>query len=314
MEHPDTLVSASNLANTLYAQGLHEQATILDRETWGVRKRLLGAEHPETLASANNLANTLRVQGQLDEAAALLRETLEAKRRVMGAEQPDTLETASDLARTLHAQGFHREAAALDRETLAVRKRVLGDEHPGTLASASNLANTLFAEGLTGEAVKLHSDTLAMRRRVFGMDHPDTLAIWFYSHSGAFDQVQHERLGDKLSFLPTDVPLRPRRWHAVIYFSCFACCWLNGVIVLAARFFQRYLFAWKMARRFRLVYDCYICLNSYYVFVVTSCGPSAPWWWYSNNVCLLEIVRFYWYRMACMHAAYLSFVVCDPDL
>ena len=61
-EHPDTLMSANNLASTRYSPKKHAEVELIHREVFDVRKRVLGAEHRNTLASANNLASTLSRQ------------------------------------------------------------------------------------------------------------------------------------------------------------------------------------------------------------------------------------------------------------
>ena len=75
-EHPDTLTSMNNLAETLRAQGDLAGARKLQEETLAICRRVLGPEHPDTLTSMNNLAMTLRAQGDLAGARKLQEETL----------------------------------------------------------------------------------------------------------------------------------------------------------------------------------------------------------------------------------------------
>ena len=63
-EHPDTLLRANNLAQSLSRQGKHADAEQINREVLSARRRVSGEEHPETLRSANNLAQTLSHQGE----------------------------------------------------------------------------------------------------------------------------------------------------------------------------------------------------------------------------------------------------------
>ena len=58
-DHPDTLTSASNLANDLRALGEVQAARDLDQDTLDRKRRVLGEDHPDTLTSANNLAADL---------------------------------------------------------------------------------------------------------------------------------------------------------------------------------------------------------------------------------------------------------------
>ena len=59
-DHPDTLASANNLAQDLFALGQYQQARDLDEDTLTRRRRVLGDDHPDTLASADNLGLDLR--------------------------------------------------------------------------------------------------------------------------------------------------------------------------------------------------------------------------------------------------------------
>jgi hypothetical protein len=96
-EHPDTLLSANNLAASLSHQGKHADAERIQREALGVQKRVLGAEHPDTLRSAGNLAESLAHQGKCAEAEPILHAALASRQRVLGPAHPDTLRTASGL-------------------------------------------------------------------------------------------------------------------------------------------------------------------------------------------------------------------------
>jgi len=65
-DHPNTLTSASNLANDLRDLGDHQAARDLNQATLDRKRRVLGDDHPDTLRSADNLAAGLRA---LDEAS-----------------------------------------------------------------------------------------------------------------------------------------------------------------------------------------------------------------------------------------------------
>ncbi|UEM23985.1 toll/interleukin-1 receptor domain-containing protein [Skermanella mucosa] len=174
-EHPATLRSMSNLAETLRAQGDHGGAWALQEQVLALTRWVLGAEHPATLISMNNLAATLWAQGDHGGARALEEQVLARRRWVLGDEHPDTLRSMNNLAETLRAQGDHGGARALQEQVLALRRRVLGDEHPDTLSSMNNLAATLRAHGDHGSARALYEQVLALFRRVLGDEHPDTL-------------------------------------------------------------------------------------------------------------------------------------------
>jgi tetratricopeptide (TPR) repeat protein len=114
-EHPDTLTSMNNLANSLRRQGKYAEAEALDRQTLQLMETVLGKEHPDTLTSMNNLANSLRRQGKYAEAEALDRQTLQLRETVLGKEHPDTLISMSNLAISLRQQRKYAEAEAIYR-------------------------------------------------------------------------------------------------------------------------------------------------------------------------------------------------------
>ena len=55
-DHPRTLTSRNNLAESYLAAGRAAEAIPLFEQTLAVRKRVLGPDHPDTLTSRNNLA------------------------------------------------------------------------------------------------------------------------------------------------------------------------------------------------------------------------------------------------------------------
>jgi hypothetical protein len=55
-DHPDTLMSMNNLAETRWALGDFDGARQLHEQTLTGYRRLLGDDHPNTLMSMNNLA------------------------------------------------------------------------------------------------------------------------------------------------------------------------------------------------------------------------------------------------------------------
>ena len=59
-EHPITLISMNDLAETLRALGDLQRARELHEQTLTARRRMLGDEHPATLTSKNNLAAVRR--------------------------------------------------------------------------------------------------------------------------------------------------------------------------------------------------------------------------------------------------------------
>ncbi|CAE6347231.1 unnamed protein product [Rhizoctonia solani] len=174
-EHPDTLTSMNNLANTYSDLGRFEDARALHTQVLDTRKRVLGSDHPDTLTSMNNLANTYYFLGRFEDARALHTQVLDTRKRVLGSDHPDTLTSMNNLANTYYFLGRFEDARALHTQVLDTRKRVLGSDHPDTLTSMNNLANTYYFLGRFEDARALHTQVLDTRKRVLGSDHPDTL-------------------------------------------------------------------------------------------------------------------------------------------
>lgn len=175
VEHPDTLISISNVGTTMRAQGDLAAARKLQEELLGVTRRVQGTEHPYTLIMMHNLASTLRAQGHLAKALELNQETYALRLRVLGPDHQDTLTTMDNLAGTLADTGDLPSAVRLRKQVLIAFQRLLGPDHPDTLTAMNNLANMFFAQGSFDEARSLHEDGLALRRRLLGPRHPDTL-------------------------------------------------------------------------------------------------------------------------------------------
>ncbi|KAK3346535.1 hypothetical protein B0T25DRAFT_461163 [Lasiosphaeria hispida] len=63
-EHPDTLISMSNLASVFDSQGKYQEAEQICRQVLQLREKVLGKEHPNTLISMNDLASVLKTQAK----------------------------------------------------------------------------------------------------------------------------------------------------------------------------------------------------------------------------------------------------------
>lgn len=75
-DHPDTLVSAHNLAISLYEVGDRQAARALRQDTLERRHRVLGPGHPATLTTLEHLALNIHLLGE-PEAARTLYESYE---------------------------------------------------------------------------------------------------------------------------------------------------------------------------------------------------------------------------------------------
>ncbi|KAF2625654.1 TPR-like protein [Macroventuria anomochaeta] len=174
-EHPDTLISVSQLGAVLERQGKYEEAETKHRRALEGYEKVLGPEHPDTLASVSQLGAVLERQGKYEEAEAKHRQALEGTEKVLGPEHPNTLISVSQLGRVLSRQGKYEEAEAKHRRDLEGSEKMLGPEHPDTLISVSQLGAVLERQGKYEEAEKKHRRALEGYEKVLGLEHPDTL-------------------------------------------------------------------------------------------------------------------------------------------
>jgi tetratricopeptide (TPR) repeat protein len=89
-EHPDTLLTRSDLAEVFYHQNKYTEAETEFREVLKLREKVLGPDNPNTLNTCFGLALCLRAEGQIQEASALAQRAAEGARKFLGPEHPDT--------------------------------------------------------------------------------------------------------------------------------------------------------------------------------------------------------------------------------
>ena len=174
-EHPETLGSMNNLAETLRELGDLAGSQDLHQEVLEVHQRLFGPEHPVTLRSMHNLALTLLPLGDAAGARDLNQQVVATRRQLFGPEHPATLGSMNTQAEALRTLGDLAGARDLHQEILDVHRRLFGPEHPATLGSMHNLALTLHALGDVAGARDLNQQVLDARRRLLGPEHPYTL-------------------------------------------------------------------------------------------------------------------------------------------
>jgi len=152
--HPDTLLSANNLAALYRYQGKYAQAEALYTKAVDGRRRALGEQNPDTLVSRNDLAAMYESQGKYEQAEALFAEVLEARRRVLGPDHPVTSSTLASVGRVRLRQRKFAEAEPVLREALNGQEKKSPDGWP-RFNSQSLLGGALAGEGEYGEAERL---------------------------------------------------------------------------------------------------------------------------------------------------------------
>ena len=174
-DHPDTLESASNLAEAYVKAGDLREATRLHEETLKLRLDKLGPDHPDTLTSMNNLAVAYHDAGRFDEALRLQEVALEMRRLRLGADHRETLSSMGNLGTLYISLGRFKEAEPLFTETVKRAKIKLGAGDSITVRAAVHLALVYKETGRTEDALRLYEEALAQFRGTLGPDHPDTL-------------------------------------------------------------------------------------------------------------------------------------------
>jgi len=194
-DHPDTLRSIGNLANTYANQRRWNRAEQLEIQVVDMMKKVLGAEHPDTLRSMGNLAGTYADQGRWNEAEQLQVQVMDMRKKLLGAEHPDTLRSVGNLASTYSNQGRWNDAEQLQVQVMDTVKKLLGTEHPDTLRYMANLAHTYSDQGRWNEAEKLEVQVMEMRKKLLGVERSDTLRSMgnlasIYSNQGRWNEAE----------------------------------------------------------------------------------------------------------------------------
>jgi tetratricopeptide (TPR) repeat protein len=172
-DHPDTLISKSNLAGVLRLQDRLDEAQFLEECVVEARERLLGPEHLDTLTARANLAATLAQQGRTAEALGMQDNVLDAYLRLLGSEHLLTLACKAARADLLFQRGDTEHARIAQEQVLTARKRLLGAEHADTLRSKTALARTLVRLKDLDAARSLLDAVLQAQVRRVGADHPE---------------------------------------------------------------------------------------------------------------------------------------------
>ncbi|KAJ7470012.1 P-loop containing nucleoside triphosphate hydrolase protein [Mycena galericulata] len=174
-EHPDTLKSMGNLADTYRNLGRWNEAEALEVVVMEKSKQVLGEDHPDTLSRMANLAATYWNLGRWNDAEVLEEVVMEKSKCLLGDEHPDTLRSMGNLAATYRDLGRWNDAEVLEMVVMKKRKVVLGEEHPDTLRSMSNLALTYGKMGRWTDAQVLQVVVMEKSKCLLGDEHPDTL-------------------------------------------------------------------------------------------------------------------------------------------
>jgi hypothetical protein len=179
-DHPDTLLTRTNLAHWRGLAGDSAGAAAALEELLADYLRVLGPDHPDTLITRDYLALFRAQAGDPAGAVTAYEELLTDYLRVLGPDHPDTLATRNNLASFRGMAGDAAGATTAYEELVADYLRVLGPDHPDILIARANLALWRGHVGNPTDAAAALEKVFADYLRVLGPDHPNTLTTRHY--------------------------------------------------------------------------------------------------------------------------------------
>jgi len=175
-DHPDTLMTMSEVAWAHLAAGRAPEAAKLAELTLALQKAKLGAEHRDTLYTAQILGDAFSRCGQHAEAVRLLEPSVQLCKSKLGLGESRTLETMNNLALAYKNTGRLPEAVSLFEETLGLMEALLGPDHLETLNTTNNLGQAYAAAGQPAMTMLLLEASVNRCQITLGPDHPIT--VW----------------------------------------------------------------------------------------------------------------------------------------
>jgi tetratricopeptide (TPR) repeat protein len=193
-DHPITLATLLNLAQTYRATGKTAEAIVLYEQVRDACVKKLGADHPLTLVTLDNLAGAYLLNGKTAEAIALFEQVRDARVKKLGVDHPHTLITLNNLAGAYRDAGKTAEAIALLKQVRDVRISNLGADHPHTLDTLAGLALAYEAAGKPEQALPLlQQAALGVEKRQFVHANAGPIIgamIDYYERQKKYDQAE----------------------------------------------------------------------------------------------------------------------------
>ena len=132
-DHPDTVLTMGNLANSYSDLGQHQQALKLNEQVLKKQREILGPDHPHTVLTMGNLAYSYSHLGQHQQALKLKEQVLEKQREILGPDHPHTVFSMGNLASSYSDLGQHQQALKLKEQVLEKQREIPGIDHPHTV-------------------------------------------------------------------------------------------------------------------------------------------------------------------------------------
>lgn len=174
-EHPDTLMSMTELASLYSSAGRFEEAAHLGSQVMNMKEKVLGVENPETLRSMALMAAMLQVQGQLKEAEQMYRRALLGYKKTFGHDSVKTLSVFINLGHAYEEQGRFSEADSLYKNVLFEYEKIFGRDHTKTLYLVNRIGINCQLQGRLEEAESMFIRALDGYRKTLDPNHESIL-------------------------------------------------------------------------------------------------------------------------------------------
>jgi serine/threonine protein kinase/Tfp pilus assembly protein PilF len=188
------LVDASlrnTLAEVYENLGRNDQALALSKQSYDLRKRMIGDTQVDTLKSRLQFATALITAQDFRNAESDIRAVLGESRKQLGDDSELTLEANTQLARVLNDQGNYRESVALAREILTRRRRLNTSDPEDAIRSANRLGTYLIDNGKYEEALTHLTEQLEMESMA-SEPSGETLSLIAVAHLRMYDFLKAE--------------------------------------------------------------------------------------------------------------------------
>lgn len=117
----------NNFAQLCAAEGAHQKAQRLYRQSLKIAEMLSGKSHPEAAACIDNLGCLQHVQGNIEEAEESYRTALAIRTQTLGSSHAETAVSYSHLGMLRLAQGDRADAKEYIGKSLSIRRRLLDE-------------------------------------------------------------------------------------------------------------------------------------------------------------------------------------------
>ncbi|XP_065658889.1 uncharacterized protein LOC136083421 [Hydra vulgaris] len=175
INHPDTMSTKNNIANSLSVMGKYNEALEIHYSVDKIQTEILGINHSDTMTTKQNIASCLNRMGNINEALEIYYSVDKIETQILGINHPDTMSTKNNIANCLSAMEKYNEALEIYYSVDKIITETLGINHPDTMGTKHNIANSLSAIGKYNEALEIYYSVDKIRTEILRINHPDTM-------------------------------------------------------------------------------------------------------------------------------------------